>query len=420
LLLCHLLLAAAANFFLPVCCLHFNAMNTLVDDDLTNSTVPALREMARLHSISSTGTKKALVKRLRKWQHQQQQQDLCDELSESSATSNLDAALADQEKRVRLLRLQHEEQQLKLQLRQSEPIPSRPLRQQPPLPLEETTRAQPGEGANANTEDAMVDEDEEDEDRGAGGKSLQQIVRDALQQRGAPPVHPHPNTGSHELPPPSAAGVLVGQQYQLLGSRSAHLDICDFIVRTGTTCEEDTVLQTSDHQQQLILRSANKRVTLQSVTLREWNVANNKILSTLLQSDYSLHVEDYLSYTQMILELAADYEWQSVLQLDKQYRMLQHAHKFTWGTEAPRLYPKLKRIDRPSAVRMRQQPLNNATNQRYKRSTDNGAEICMQFNSAQGCQHPTCKYHHVCNMQGCSASHSRSAAHQHQVASKNL
>ena len=67
----------------------------------------------------------------------------------------------------------------------------------------------------------------------------------------------------------------------------------------------------------------------------EWNSANIKILTTLLHNgQISTHeTTNYLSYSQMIVHLTTKYDWFSILQLDYEYCILQHAYKFAWGTE---------------------------------------------------------------------------------------
>ena len=347
--------------------------------DLLSLRKPQLVELCKQRSLPTSGRKEDLVQRLLTHVSPPTTADLAATAppledsadAEVDMDAELDADIIRAEKRVRLLELKQREQELSVLQHPRDPPHSEPRPSEDIPPNQAALKDQP-----------------------ASGRPLDTLVRDALQQTmGLEELPPHSPAINSSMQQP--AGVLVSHQYQTVGCRSNHLDICDFVQRSGALQEEDTILQTSgDRQQQLVLRSGStKKVSLNSVSLREWNSANIKILTTLLRNGQlgTHETTDYLSYSQMILDLAADYDWLSVLQLDREYRILQHAHKFAWGTEAPRLYPRLQRPARvggrpaqssPSPLQQGPRSPVDTMPSRLKRMTDDGLEICMQFKAA--------------------------------------
>ena len=119
-------------------------------------------------------------------------------------------------------------------------------------------------------------------------------------------------------------------------SASTHYDIVDFVC--GNAEEEIVVGGTGSHQ--VVLKAGPKKPKLETVSLSQWTIANLAIL-------YKLHGEsrltgegmlDYLSYTTKICQLVQRYNLVSVLLYDREYRKLQCAHDFRWGTDVPHLH----------------------------------------------------------------------------------
>ena len=105
---------------------------------------------------------------------------------------------------------------------------------------------------------------------------------------------------------------------------------------------------------QVVLKSGPKRPKLENVTLAQWSVANLAIL-------YKLHGEDklteeglldYLSYTTKICQLVQRYNSVSVLLYVREYRKLQCAREFRWGTDVPHLHSVYlqPRVPRPNPI----------------------------------------------------------------------
>ena len=73
------------------------------------------------------------------------------------------------------------------------------------------------------------------------------------------------------------------------------------------------------------------------ITMDEWLGANMRLGAQLLKNG-SLRGDQliyYMAYTAMIADLAAKFEWASILEFDTRYRELQAEHEFEWGTQHP-------------------------------------------------------------------------------------
>ena len=118
------------------------------------------------------------------------------------------------------------------------------------------------------------------------------------------------------------------------GSRNATqgeppLKIVDFLSPT-LLAEEEVALGSR------VTLKINSKSKLEKVSPAMWVVANTRIVKALMaRLDFS--VEQYLTYTEMIGELACRFTWTSVLLFDEEYRQPQAAVGFPWGTEASHL-----------------------------------------------------------------------------------
>lgn len=191
-------------------------------------------------------------------------------------------------------------------------------------------------------------------------------------------------------------------------SVSSHYDIVDFV---GGGVEEEIIVGGAGSHQ-VVLKSGPKKPRLENVSLAQWTVANLAIL-------YRLHGEsklsgdsilDYLSYTTKVCQLVQRYNLVSVLLYDREYRKLQCAHDFRWGTDVPHLHSVYlqPRIPRPNNV------INKGSNHQLPKPnpsssphTLDGRVICKLFNTKSGCHYgETCKFVHQCSQPGCHQLHS--------------
>ena len=73
------------------------------------------------------------------------------------------------------------------------------------------------------------------------------------------------------------------------------------------------------------------------VSIDEWSGANVRLAAQLVKDGQLKvnHLLYYMAYTALVSDLAAKYEWQSVLEFDSKYRELQAEYQFQWGTPHP-------------------------------------------------------------------------------------
>lgn len=182
------------------------------------------------------------------------------------------------------------------------------------------------------------------------------------------------------------------------GSKINFLDVLDFI-NFVPPLQEKCVLE-ADGIEMLVRNVGNKRPKLEDVSIEEWTLGNVRIMHELYNdgklSDCGL--KDYMSYTAKICELFRAFDRPSVLQYDREYRLLQACHNFRWGCDVPHLHT--------VHLRLKQAPEVASTTQRPAR-----VPICKLYNSETGCHYRKCKYSHLCNQPGCYKPHPRYAAH---------
>ena len=180
-------------------------------------------------------------------------------------------------------------------------------------------------------------------------------------------------------------------------SNPSYYDITEFV--TGNV-EEEIVVGRNGAQQ--VLKSGPKRPRLEPITLAQWSVANLAILYRVLDEGkvQATNILDYLSYTTKIWQLVQRFSLLSVFMYDREYRKLQAAHNFLWGTDIPHL----------QSVHLQARPSKHPghANGRGKSGfasnpahpgcqdplTDEGKVICKLFNTKAGCRFHDCKFEH--------------------------
>ena len=194
-------------------------------------------------------------------------------------------------------------------------------------------------------------------------------------------------------------------------TRGKALRIVDFVSRIRPAEDEKVLSYDNNCKLALILQDSKRK--LSSVSIEQYSIANLRVFYELLFSgklSTLLHVQEYLSYAIKILELATKYTWQSVLQYDDEFRILQHTYGFSWSTDhshlhevvlIPRWAAKLHRgsghsLESPkNPSDFSSKGLSNIVSHLL-----NGSEICRMFNSRKGCQKSPCKFSHACNRIG--------------------
>lgn len=195
-------------------------------------------------------------------------------------------------------------------------------------------------------------------------------------------------------------------------STSAYYDICDFVAHS---LEEEVVVG-GQGEQQLVIKAGPKKPRLESLTLSQWSVANLAILYKLANKGKlgGPSLMDYLSYTTKVYQLVQKYSLVSVLLYDREYRKLQGAMNFRWGTDVQHLHTLFLQ---PRANSGTQGVPANALKKAgshfpVKPKGDKRFEICRNFNSEKGCSYEQCRFKHKCIVPGCSQGHPATAHSQ--------
>lgn len=190
-------------------------------------------------------------------------------------------------------------------------------------------------------------------------------------------------------------------------SNPTFYDITEFV--TGSMEEE--IVVGGNGAQQVVLKSGPKKPKLESVTLAQWSVANLAILYRLLGDGKlgATNILDYLSYTTKICQLVQRFNLVSVLLYDREYRKLQSAHNFRWGTDVPHLQSVHLQARLPKQSTSLTGKANIGGSQKTSTQgpfTADGRVICKLFNSKGGCHFKDCKFVHQCSQSGCKQTHS--------------
>ena len=132
-------------------------------------------------------------------------------------------------------------------------------------------------------------------------------------------------------------------------------------------------------------------------------------------------VFDYMSYTTYLYRLMNAYDLVSVYMFDREYRRLQHAHKFRWGTvvghlstQHLRLRQSKENVGNTTKTSRQSNAYNRGNQSKLASHSLDGKPICRKFNGRGGCNMTDCRYMHVCNAPRCYREHP-SASHADHV-----
>ena len=186
------------------------------------------------------------------------------------------------------------------------------------------------------------------------------------------------------------------------------LRIVDFVSRLCPTEEEKVI--SGDSQTKLTLSVSSNKPKLESISVEQYSIANLRIFYELLYSNRLStmpDVQEYLSYSIKLMELAKRYTWLSVLRYDDEYRVLQHTYGFSWSTDnshlhevvlLPRWAANYNTLRKGSAINSSESFTGGNVKKLFTIThLAGGQEICRSFNSSRGCFREACKFAHVCN-----------------------
>ena len=172
------------------------------------------------------------------------------------------------------------------------------------------------------------------------------------------------------------------------------------------TIEEEVVA--GAHEGKQIVINSGTKPKVETITLSQWFIANLAIQYRLLCDGNLPQVGmiDYMSYTAHILHLTPRYENVSVYFYDREYRKLQAALNFRWGTDIPHLQTMQLT---PRAPRNNARRAQNAPGPSCKPTHYSGP---VTADGKRGCLYPDCKFTHTCSYRGCNQAYSAFTHHQ--------
>lgn len=192
--------------------------------------------------------------------------------------------------------------------------------------------------------------------------------------------------------------------YLTKGETGSVLKITDYVSCAGSELESEIQLGGG-----LSLKLPSQKPKLDSVSPAMWMAANGRIMAELLQRGDLQQQDtlDYIAYTVKVGELACRYSWASVLLYDQEYRALQAASGFRWGSDTPHL----------STVSLREKATHGTQQQRQGNATTkrrpvaaSGKEICLQWNRGYCTFGSRCNFEHSCA--SCGQNHPSKDHHQ--------
>ena len=189
------------------------------------------------------------------------------------------------------------------------------------------------------------------------------------------------------------------------------LEVLDFVgLSVKCDLEEEQVVSEIGENNSLILKTSQKKPKYENLTIWQWSLGAIRIQDELVRIGKlttETHKRQYWGYMCKILELNTRFEWQSILEYDREYRRNQARFNFPWGTEIPHL----------SSVQLKDKKLGNfngpkKTKFAYSNNQSNGNNAkkqtqpysCRDFNRDK-CSRASCKFKHVCSVQDCGKPH---------------
>ena len=171
-----------------------------------------------------------------------------------------------------------------------------------------------------------------------------------------------------------------------------YLDIVDFVPQSclsGGTKQDQIISSQEDIH--LVLRTGAKKPKLSDINQAMYMAASCRILAHMLNNGKinPNNTAQYLSYMVKIGMLAQRYQWQSILSYDREYRKMQAAYQFPWGSDTQHL-SQVYLVDKFQKRNV--QNSNQATRQpeHVKR------EPCRLYNHSFCTYGSSCRYAHIC------------------------
>jgi hypothetical protein len=162
-------------------------------------------------------------------------------------------------------------------------------------------------------------------------------------------------------------------------------------------------------EQYIKAKTGARRPRLEDVTIAQWGLANIRIMDKLFQSTIS-GARLYMAYTAKVFQMFGKFDRVKVLHYDRQYRTMQAASGFQWGTDLPHLdtiafTPGTMLDSTLTSPHMQQNSPYMQQNKFPGAQKGNNVKrdiVCKMFNRLSGCKFGTrCNFQHLCsNCQG--------------------
>lgn len=104
---------------------------------------------------------------------------------------------------------------------------------------------------------------------------------------------------------------------------------------------------------------------------------------------------EYANYLVKIATLGQCFHWPSVLKYDQAYRKAQAASGFSWGADNAYLMQLYLKPDKPQYAPQSKKPP-QVKGKKGKFDPETGTQICLKWNSQNGCNFRGCKFAHKC------------------------
>jgi hypothetical protein len=150
----------------------------------------------------------------------------------------------------------------------------------------------------------------------------------------------------------------------------------------------------------LVLRDSKQKVRPEEVTEAQWAGATMRILLKMLNDMDHEDIRDYLEYNVQIADYLQVCKTSSVMLLDEDHRANVHEGAPWTPINQQQMFFFLEKKE--------EAPPTKKPWQRSKLPTDDtGKQICLKYNSEEGCHRSFCRYSHVCSVPNCKETHSR-------------
>lgn len=191
-------------------------------------------------------------------------------------------------------------------------------------------------------------------------------------------------------------------QFELNKNSAKHLyrDIRDFISLVPKNTETQSSASVQIGMQEFLLKDSKIPWDLLNAT--QYMEGSLKIMREMAIHD-KCSIGELLEYTNYLIKIATlgqCFDWPSILKYDQAYRKAQATGGFSWGADNAylmQLYLQPKTPKTQQLPQLKKQAAGQSKVRHCKFDPDSGNQICMKWNSNNGCNFRGCKFAHKCS-----------------------